>query len=226
VIHSRRNRYTSQEGYIPSDTDTELRKLGKALQREREDAGLEQSEAAEKVGISRVTLSRYENGRQRAPHDVVVRLRALYMGSASVPRGTIREPEPTRYERDLQWLEVEEADAPPRLRARYERLVAFERKKIRDGATDDEANYIRSRGLAFLRSMGPEDFWGDDKNAEDGEQMLDVEFDNYLEHVVGPIVEERIESRAIQPIKPADVPAAVERRRAEIDAEAKKRKAK
>lgn len=82
---------------ISSDIEKDLKRVGKELQRAREDAGLEQEEAAGLVGVSRVSLSRYENGKQRIPHDIAVKLtelysKRLYADSASVPRGTVAEP--------------------------------------------------------------------------------------------------------------------------------------
>lgn len=56
----------------------DLKRLGRALRIQRIAAALGQKEAAALVGISSITLSRYENGRQRAPHDVIERLRAAY----------------------------------------------------------------------------------------------------------------------------------------------------
>lgn len=47
-------------------------------QRWREDAGLDQDGAAKKLGISRVTLSRYENGRSKIPDDMREKMIGLY----------------------------------------------------------------------------------------------------------------------------------------------------
>lgn len=44
---------------------------------------MEQGEAAEAAGVSRVTLSRYENAKQRPPHDVIEALTALYRERAT-----------------------------------------------------------------------------------------------------------------------------------------------
>lgn len=117
-----------------SDTDGELRALGRELQRAREDAGLEQLEAAQSVGISRVTLSRYENGRQRPPHDVIVRLTALYQRrSASDTPRTVREgsagtPYSAGLSRQLQLLALD-----------------FEREMIESDIDEEFIRYARAR---------------------------------------------------------------------------------
>lgn len=211
-------------------------KIGERLRKARDEADLTQEQAATLLGVSSMTVSKRERGVLGISAEEFERVLAVYQENGRygrqirlgqiVPRRTVGEPGVSRYEADMHWLNVEEADASPQLRGRYERLVSFERKMIRDGATDEEANYIRARGLAFLRSMSPEEYLGDNDDKSIGEAMLDVEFNNYLEHVVGPVVAERIEARAIQPIKPEDVPAAVEKRRAELEADSKKRKAK
>lgn len=51
---------------------------GRAWKRRREDAGLDQAEAAKKAGISRVSLSRYENGEREMPTAVRESLAPVY----------------------------------------------------------------------------------------------------------------------------------------------------
>jgi transcriptional regulator with XRE-family HTH domain len=53
--------------------------------RAREDAGLEQAEAALTLGIHRVTLGRYENGHAQPPAELIERMRALYGLHATTP---------------------------------------------------------------------------------------------------------------------------------------------
>ena len=60
------------------------RALGKTLQRAREDAGLEQSEAAEKLGVHYTTISRWENGRQKVPEAQLKSMVNLYGITPSV----------------------------------------------------------------------------------------------------------------------------------------------
>lgn len=52
------------------------------MQRAREDAGYEQEEAAERLGVHAVTLSRYENGKRPIPDEVRAKMRSLYRVSA------------------------------------------------------------------------------------------------------------------------------------------------
>lgn len=211
--------------------------IGKRLKTAREEADLTQEAAAKLLGVSSMTVSKRERGVLGISAEQFERVLAVYQENGrygrrirlgqTVPRRTIGEPGVARYEADLHWLTTDPDAASPQLKARYERLVAFERKMIRDGATDEEANYIRARGLSFLRAMSPEDYIGDTDEKVIGEEMLNVEFGNYLEHVIGPVIAERIDARAIAPIRPADVPAAVQQRRAELDAETPpKRRAK
>ena len=52
--------------------------MGAKLSFYRERAALTQEEAAEKLGISRSTLIRYENGEERVPMSVFVKMSAIY----------------------------------------------------------------------------------------------------------------------------------------------------
>jgi transcriptional regulator with XRE-family HTH domain len=65
---------------------------GREWQRRREDAGLEQDQAAESLGIHRVTLSRYESGQRAIPPRVVREMGRLY-GISAAP--VARETTPT-----------------------------------------------------------------------------------------------------------------------------------
>jgi transcriptional regulator with XRE-family HTH domain len=125
-----------QESDNGSDTDAELKRFGRALQRQRQDAGLEQEEAARLVGISRVTLSRYENGKQRGPHDVIHRLQVAY-AERSVPRGTSDTPIST--ERGAKERERE--------LGRQLQLMAldFEREMLQSEVDDDFRRYAKAR---------------------------------------------------------------------------------
>lgn len=60
---------------------------GKQWQRWREDAGLDQDEAAEIAGTSRGSLSRYETGKRPMPRGVAEKLAVAY-GVTSVARET------------------------------------------------------------------------------------------------------------------------------------------
>lgn len=57
---------------------------GLQWQRLREDAGLEQLDAAEQLEISRVSLSRYENGRAPIPKHIERAMQALYQPATGV----------------------------------------------------------------------------------------------------------------------------------------------
>jgi transcriptional regulator with XRE-family HTH domain len=48
------------------------------LARAREDAGLEQEDVAQRIGVHAVTLSRYENDKRPVPPDVLAKLAAIY----------------------------------------------------------------------------------------------------------------------------------------------------
>lgn len=80
--------------------DEAARRLGRELQRAREDAGLNQEEAAQALGVSVVTLSRRENGRTRVDAAEAARMRAVYErrgragGDANVSRATSRQAPP------------------------------------------------------------------------------------------------------------------------------------
>lgn len=94
------------------------KKVGKAFQRAREDAGLDQDEAGEVVGKARpggrVTISRWENGKNAIPMTAAVKLAARYGktlpelglgtdGSASEPLDNIDVPHGTSEIGDDSW---------------------------------------------------------------------------------------------------------------------------
>jgi transcriptional regulator with XRE-family HTH domain len=69
---------------------------GDELRTAREQTGLTQREAAERIGVDSITLSRWERGVHRPPRAALDALRTLYAGAAvdddsasrNVPRGT------------------------------------------------------------------------------------------------------------------------------------------
>jgi transcriptional regulator with XRE-family HTH domain len=81
----------------------EASQIGRVLKQGREHAGLSQAEAARRIGIDSVTLSRYERGRLLAPIPTRIALGALYgvdgktlgleaSSLGRVPRGTAGVP--------------------------------------------------------------------------------------------------------------------------------------
>lgn len=94
---------------------------------------MEQLDAAQEAGISRVTLSRYENGRQRPPHDIVVRLQTLYRSRITRPGSSAPRPGSTAPNR--------EGELPRQLRLM---ALDFEREALQKGADDAFMRYVRS----------------------------------------------------------------------------------
>lgn len=66
------------------------KKLGKRLRAARDAKGWTQSEAAEHTGISKESLSGYENGRERPPFERIVRIAEVYEVSLDYLAGFIR----------------------------------------------------------------------------------------------------------------------------------------
>lgn len=52
--------------------------LGEKIIKKRKECGYSQEEASEKLGISRDSISRYENGASRIPVEVLARMSFLY----------------------------------------------------------------------------------------------------------------------------------------------------
>jgi DNA-binding transcriptional regulator YiaG len=67
----------SSSNFTRDSVDANDKSRGKLLQRAREDAGLDQDEAGEAIGRTRVTLSRWENG-WPVPADMALSLLNLY----------------------------------------------------------------------------------------------------------------------------------------------------
>jgi transcriptional regulator with XRE-family HTH domain len=88
-----RIRYMAQGQSSDNDTLQDMKALAGDLKSLREQARFEQGDAAAAVGISRVTLSRYENAKQRPPHDVVMRLINMYRETIQIREQEARDKE-------------------------------------------------------------------------------------------------------------------------------------
>lgn len=131
---------------------------GRRWQRLREDADIEQEKASASLGISRVTLSRYENGKQPIPPEVERKMAALY--GAAVTRETSVSPE-----RDTHVAEPGPAYHPPQNPLTHPRLNAHGHfRALHEKATAEQRKWLAQLMLDAIVA-----------NANDLREILDLE---------------------------------------------------
>jgi transcriptional regulator with XRE-family HTH domain len=144
----------------------------------REAAGLTQDQAAQLLGVTGKTVSRWETGAPIKPRDLagaksifaeIVRQREFL--DKKVPRGTM-----SLMERILG----EEGPGD----ARRKRIEQFEREMVRIGADDFDADYVRRAARDFIEQIHSA-----------GGTDVDEELETYLEYSLRPWVLKRIDQR-------------------------------
>ena len=124
----------------------DLKQLGRALKSERIAAGLDQAEAAAHVGVSAISLSRYENGRQKAPRAVVEQLRALYRSRGASPASP---GDPIDREADRQlWMRSREREQAAKGEVEFSRQILEREKEVELELIRMGANSVEVRGFA------------------------------------------------------------------------------
>lgn len=194
---------------------SEFSSLGSRLAFARNAAGLRQSDVARALGLNHgIQVSKWENDQHAPAARTLDRLADLYgvavswllngydypLDSTSAFRGTVREGAATAY---------------PLSRSISHLVRDFERELIRAGASDLEVDYA----LAVLRS--PETsrllHGAESQSGADAEKEARILMDALTGWVNARMALRQNSSPT--PIKPADLPAEIEKRRAELEAE-------
>lgn len=121
---------------------------GKYWKRRREDAGLEQADAAERVGLHRVTLSRYERNIATIPGEVREKLERLYRVDVSRETSRVADVVREAQREQLQWVQ--------QFALRILAAQAEEVREIRATLPDDsdEAATSAQGALAVMQDAG------------------------------------------------------------------------
>lgn len=177
--------------------------IGDAIRERRKAIGLSQRQLAASVGVHAITVSNWERGENVPDERQMTRLADVFATSPGALRYGSSDPDP------------EERRRVPR--AMREMSDLLERDLLRAQATDDEIEYVRAVLLLpeTLRLLAG--------GAELGTTLTAAQEDTFKLQLASlrAFVLELIARRTvlIEPIKPKDLPAEMEKRRAELEAE-------
>jgi transcriptional regulator with XRE-family HTH domain len=173
----------------------EASQIGPIVKAARTRAGLSQVEAARRLGIDSVTLSRYERGVLKVPRTTLIALAGLYSveptlfglqadSLGDVPRATPRtvpEMPVARQERSIEYTAHPRHARNLPLAVR-EYLAEFQLRLVKGGASEDEID----EAMALLRSPDVFSYFKGGKLAEYNEQDVLDGMRSLAEDVVIP----------------------------------------